>query len=153
MRNSTHRRIITLTFIAAFVVLFLSGIWLAANRETRTTTYSAPELSQDQITQRALEIARAQYNGAPVQVLATKTTMGESGVINCNPMTGWLAGTLDKIEGKPDWCAADTIVWIIDLRGDFRHGAVVTNALSVAVDGTGKFIRLDTGELTTADSD
>lgn len=147
MVASHKHRLLQVGFAFAAIAILVLGIRIISSRQAQVPTETLAALNVQKITERALEIAGADYQGKPTDIRAVKTTIGELDVISCNPVGALVNSVTELLEGEPDWCNPKTSVWTIGLSGEFGRGDTVTHSLSIVLDGAGRFIRMGSGAM------
>ncbi len=129
-----------------FGVVVGIAIWSAP---TQTETMIAPDagLPETEIVQLAKEALTAEYSGAPTQVTVVKSTVGALNKFHCGKIGAMISVIVSPLQGEPDVCAADSTVWVVTLRGTFRHKDFMIESVQVILDRTGRMMSVDSGEL------
>lgn len=127
----------------------LALIWFVLPESTPSGTPAG--LSETEITQRAIALAQNDLAGTPSEIEVERTTIGETGVVQCGALGKALSLVTDSLRGRPNWCLPDTGVWVITLRGNFRRGGLSADTLTAVFDSSGRFMRLTGGALTQID--
>ncbi len=134
--------------IMGLAVLF-GALWIAlawGQTQTRDAVVSAG-LSESEITQLAKDALRIEYTGSPVQVVVKQTTAGELDKFDCGRIGAMISVVVSPLQGKPDVCAADSTMWVVSLRGEFRREGFATDSVQIVLDRAGRLMSIDSGDL------
>lgn len=129
------------------VVLAALLVVLAFATRADTAPETATVLTESQVTQRALALAQTDFKGAPSKITVQSSTIGQSHVVQCGALGGWVSTFTESLRGRPNWCAPDTGIWVVTLQGDFQTGNVATDTLTVVMDTQGTMMQINSGEL------
>jgi hypothetical protein len=129
------------------LVALLAVVWIAGRADAPSETVSV--LSETEITQRAIALAQNDFVGTPSGVQVSQSTIGETGVVQCSALGKSLSILADSLRGRPNWCAPDSTLWVVSLRGEFQREGFVTDSVQIVLDRAGRMMSMDSGELTS----